>query len=251
MMIQNRATNRYKWQDTISGTHHHWKGLLSLKGFLPECKFLLSRICYALLKINKSQYSFDGRIYSYFHHRYNMTWRSERAVEIPIVRDLMKQYKGSRVLEVGNVLSHYFAGDHDVVDLCEKGPEVVHQDVLDFKPKTPYDLIVSISTLEHIGIDEEPPEPKKALAALDHLNKHCLNPGGLLVVTFPYGHNPSLDQAIKNHHPLFANTRFLKRTSPFNSWREIDLGEISDGPVAPKYPGTNGLVVLKFSKKGG
>jgi len=51
------------------------------------------------------------------------------------------------------VLSHYFAVKHDIVDKYEIAPSVVNEDLVNFKPGKKYDLIVSISTLEHVGWD--------------------------------------------------------------------------------------------------
>src|SRR2546422_11404174 len=98
----------------------------------------------------KSGRSFTARgvDYHYFYHAYNQTYCNERAVEIPIVWPMLQQVPPERVLEIGNVLSHYFPTRHDVVDKFEQAPGVQNVDVVDFRPTQPYDLIVSISTLE-------------------------------------------------------------------------------------------------------
>src|SRR5262245_12270711 len=57
----------------------------------------------------------DGERYYYFYHRYNMTWENERCVEIPLIQKEMVNIKDADILEVGNVLSHYFSIEHDVV----------------------------------------------------------------------------------------------------------------------------------------
>ena len=44
---------------------------------------------------------------------------------------------------------------------------MINQDVVDFKTNEKYDLIVSISTLEHVGWDEEPRDDKKISKALN------------------------------------------------------------------------------------
>ena len=65
-----------------------------------------------------------------------------------------KNTSWKNIFEVGSVLSHYFPINHDVLDKYEKGHGVINQDVVDFKPHNKYDLIVSISTLEHVGFDD-------------------------------------------------------------------------------------------------
>src|SRR5881396_1029660 len=70
----------------------------------------------------KSGRSFTARgvDYRYFYHAYNQTYCNERAVEIPIVWPIVQRVPPERVLEVGNVLSHYFSTRHDVVDKYER-----------------------------------------------------------------------------------------------------------------------------------
>jgi len=119
---------------------------------------------------------------------------------------------------VGNVLSHYFRIFHDVLDKYEVAEGVINQDVVDFKPTQKYDLIVSISTLEHVGWDEEPKEPGKVLKAFENL-KQCLNPGGKIIVTLPLGYNPELDELLKERRMKFTKLYVLKKEG--NRWREV------------------------------
>ncbi|MBH0190215.1 MAG: hypothetical protein HP492_00290, partial [Nitrospira sp.] len=113
--------------------------------------------------VRTKTFRFGGREYDYLYHPYNRTWKNERGVEIPIFRELLLQHEGKRVLEVGNVLSHYFPIQHDVVDKYEVSPGVINKDIVGFLPQQTYHLIVSISTLEHVGWDEQPQEPAKLL----------------------------------------------------------------------------------------
>ncbi|MFH1423748.1 MAG: hypothetical protein ABIG29_02230 [Candidatus Nealsonbacteria bacterium] len=159
---------------------------------------------------------FNEKKYRYFYHPYNTTWRNERKVEIPIIRELLEQNKGKRILEVGRVLPHYFPVSHDVLDKYEKGKDVINEDVVDFTPSRNYDLIVSISTLEHVGWGEASKEPGKAVKALENLKK-CLNPGGKIVFTVPIGQNPHLDNLIKNQ---------TIRTDKLYYFNEIVIGVI-------------------------
>ena len=137
-------------------------------------------------------FRFRGRTYSCFFHSYNSTWSNERAVEVPIARALLEEHRGKRVLEVGNVLSHYLPVEHEILDKFEEGPAIRNEDVVAFRSPLPYDLIVSISTLEHVGWDEEPKDPGKILRAVSNLAGQ-LAPGGRMVVTLPLGYNPDMD----------------------------------------------------------
>jgi len=147
-------------------------------------------------------FTLQGQTYRYFYHPYNTTWKNERAVEIPIILEKIQfyHYQGGRILEVGNVLSHYVHFQHDIVDKYDKTTGVINQDVVDFQPLSEndkYDLIVSISTIEHVGWDETPRDPKKIPLALENLATKCLAPGGEIVVTLPIGYNAYLDKLLK------------------------------------------------------
>jgi hypothetical protein len=102
-----------------------------------------------------------GQRYRYAFHGYNTTWRNERCVEIPLAIEILDAWHEKRILEVGNVLSHYRPVDHDVLDKYERAPRVVNEDVLEFRPSAPYDLIFSVSTMEHIGWDETTENPRR------------------------------------------------------------------------------------------
>ncbi|MBI3875430.1 MAG: hypothetical protein HY300_05630, partial [Verrucomicrobia bacterium] len=101
----------------------------------------------------RGTFHFRGRELEYFHHRYNMTWATERGVEMPVARAYLEEFRNRRALEVGNVLAHYGPVAHDVLDKFERGPRVINADIVDFAPAAPYDLVLSISTFEHIGFD--------------------------------------------------------------------------------------------------
>ncbi len=159
--------------------------------------------------------------YKYFYNLYNITWKNERAVEIPIAWREVEKNKDKKILEVGNVLSWYFPIQHDVLDKYEVAAGVINKDIIDFTSSEKYDLIVSVSTLEHIGWDETPREPQKVFSAVEHL-KTLLASGGKLLVTFPLGYNPALDGFAKDGSLGFTRQLFLKRVSKDPKWIEID-----------------------------
>jgi SAM-dependent methyltransferase len=186
-------------------------------------------------------FEFDGRRYRYFRHPYNVTWTNERAVEIPIVTEALRAASGARVLEVGNVLGHYLSSDHAVVDKYEPGPRVLNVDVLDFQPTEHYDLILSVSTLEHVGWDDEERDPAKIPRAVGHL-RSLLAPGGRAIVTVPLGYNPHLDQLLRDGALEFGSEHWLLRVSR-SEWREVARGSLDWPRYGSPYPGANGLLV--------
>jgi SAM-dependent methyltransferase len=193
-------------------------------------------------------FTFQGRSCKYFYHRHNTTWRNARAVELPIIWEIVRNHRGKRILEVGNVLSHYFPVSHDVLDKYEKGEGVINKDVVDFKPSTKYDLIVSISTLEHVGWDERPRDPMKVLRAVESL-VDCLAPSGKLAVTFPLAYNPELDKLLKDGKLQFTGQRYLKRVSRDNRWKEVEWEDVRDARYGYPYPRANALVIGTIDKQ--
>ena len=199
-------------------------------------------------------FTFQGSRYHYFFHKYNTTWRNERCVEIPIVRKILEGCQSREILEVGNVLSHYYPVKHDIVDKYEVFSGVINQDVVDFLPSKRYDLIVSISTMEHVGWDEDPRdqskilgEPVKILNALDNLQE-CLAPGGNMVITFPVGYNPQLDKSLAEGRIGFTKRLCMKRVSK-NKWVEADWAACREARYGVPYAAANALVVLFISKR--
>jgi|SRR5665213_22877 len=139
---------------------------------------------------------------------------NERAVEIGLARSFLRNRAGD-TLEVGNVLSTYLNFPHDVVDKYEQGPGVLNEDIVTYSPAKKYDTIVTLSTLEHVGWDEQPKDPAKLATAIKQL-KSLLKPGGAMLVTMPLGYNPNVDQMIREHRLDLSELRFLKRISASN-----------------------------------
>lgn len=151
---------------------------------------------YARRRLTETPESFDfhGERYSVFHHRRNRTWLTERAIELPVAMRFVDAFRPSGVgLEVGNVLSHYRAVHHRVVDKYERASAVENLDVLDIQTDRPFDFIVAISTIEHVGWDEPERDLDKPARAIHHLRSLLKPNGGRMLVTLPLGYNPSVD----------------------------------------------------------
>jgi SAM-dependent methyltransferase len=191
---------------------------------------------------SRRTFHFSGSAYRYHAARYNDTWANERTVELPIVLDVVKRCSACEILELGNVLNHYVAFEHDVVDKYERAPSVINEDILEFFPSKRYDLIVSISTLEHIGFDEDVCDPQKPARAVAHL-RELLKSGGRLVITFPLGYNPDLDEQLASGSLGFDEVFYLTRVSRANRWRQILDTEIGAARYGEPFPKGNVLVV--------
>ncbi len=150
---------------------------------------------YPVYAFKRDYFTFNGEPLQYWYHYYNITHITERVVEIPIVRQLLHQKKPARLLEVGNVLSHYFPMTHTIIDKYETNPKVINQDIVDFETTARFDAIVCISTLEHVGFEEAVKDPQKIGRAVIKM-KSLLAAGGILIITAPFGWNPNMDSLI-------------------------------------------------------
>ncbi len=200
--------------------------------------------------LRRGTFTFDGRRHRYGVHAYNTTWRNERTVEIPLVAAVMDRHVRGAILEVGNVMHHYGRTGHDVVDRYEPGPGVANVDIVDFRPERRYDLIVSASTLEHVGFDEDVEDPGKPVRAVRHLAT-LLAPGGLLFVTFPLGYNRDVDLATRENAFGFDALGYLQRVSgPTNRWHEVSADAVRRARYGLPYPAANAVAVGTLTAPG-
>jgi SAM-dependent methyltransferase len=173
---------------------------------------------------SRGSFDFQGASYRYLFHRYKLTWLTERAVEVPVIQAIVDRAGAQRVLEVGNVLSHYRPQRHLVVDKYERASGVINRDVLELEDLGPFDLIVAISTLEHVGWDEHPRAPSRAPQAVAALRAR-LAPGGLLVLTVPAGYNREFEAALRDGRIELTRSAALRREAAGPHWREVSPAE--------------------------
>ena len=200
---------------------------------------------YKFFKPSKT-FLFRSKKYKLFYHLYNNTWRNERSVEIPIIIKILNDYKNKKILEFGNVISNYISTKHDILDKYEKVKGVINKDIIDFTPNKKYDLIVSISTLEHVGWDEKPKDPKKILHAIKKL-RSFLSEKGEMIVTMPIGYNCNLDKLFKNKEIPFNKFYCLKKIEK-SKWIEVSPEEIENSKYGKPFYGANGLIIGVFDQ---
>lgn len=170
-----------------------------------------------------SEFFFLGKLHRRLYCFKNSAWASERTIEIPIIMEYVKEAygKNQRILEVGNVLHQYSdLNSHDIIDKYEYRKGVINVDIDDFKPISKYDLIVSVSTLEHVGWDgQDEPDPEKIPRVLRKM-KNWLASGGCAVITMPIGWNPEVDKRLKVGLLPFSDEHYMECYSRRNQWRE-------------------------------
>lgn len=206
----------------------------------PFCKTIINHL-------SKTEFRFDGKPLKYTIHNHNTTWLNERALEITIGLLKLSQYNPKDVLELGNVLALYGRIKHVVVDKYEKASGAINEDIMNYRNPRKFKLIISISTLEHVGRDEVPRESGKALLAIERLKK-MLAPGGTLLFTFPLGHNKILDQAIIHNKVNLSKCTLFVRSSLNNDWITRPLNQARNIRYNYPFPHANGVIVAQFKK---
>ena len=221
-----------------------WKLIIYIKNIYYLIKF-------KLFSKSEKYFEFDGLKFRYFSAFYNSTFQNERAIEIPIALFFIKKYYEKEILEIGNVMSHYFKVNYDIVDKYEKGRKVINSDIIDFNFKNKYDLIVSISTFEHIGFDEvirygnvkNYKIRNEALVIAIEKAKNLLNPEGLFIFTAPLGFNSFLDSQLVENKLELSQVFYFKRISANNEWKQVNFDEIKSIKYGQPYNSANGLLV--------
>ncbi len=206
-------------------------------------------VFYSVFRKNKS-FIFLNKNYRYFYHPYNRTVASERVVEIPYALSLLDRYKGKEILEIGNVMSHYADIFHDVIDKYERGDGVMNLDVASCKLDKKYDLIFSISTMEHVGYSYgEKKDKKKFSKSVSNLKKY-LRLGGKFVATFPVYYNEFISDLIVSNKMPFDKEYYMIRTSFWNEWEQVSKRKaLTTNMYDCFYANANALYIGEFTRK--
>jgi FkbM family methyltransferase len=178
---------------------------LDAAGYIPNTtEPIILDLETTLIRNWKPTFIYKGKHLPYNRIGYNNT--GERAIEIPIALDFLATLeKKDKLLEIGNTLSHYenslseYIGirPRRIVDKFEVDLGVDNLDFMDISSEEKYDVIVSVSTVEHIGQGIEPSSgaygeqiqvrdleaPLKAIAKIYDL----LAVGGKALITVPFG----------------------------------------------------------------
>ncbi|MBW4594371.1 MAG: hypothetical protein KME46_16035 [Brasilonema angustatum HA4187-MV1] len=219
-------------------------------------------------------FTWNGKSLRYNLIPYNNT--AERAIEIPIILDfLSKSNVGEKLLEVGNVLCNYENEynkiSRTVVDKYEVAADVVNIDLMDVSALDKYDLIVSISTVEHIGqnwdnfecsIERDLEAPLKAIVKIYTL----LNLAGRAIITVPFGkftdgiwyiqfNQDYLERLTKKYKlpEVAIQVSYFKRIAsevetdnPYQIWIQTNQDELKNVCYDSPYSCANGLAVIEL-----
>lgn len=164
--------------------------------FIAKASFFVSKIFINYKSCNDFYYK--DNLLKLFEHPFNCgsikERMTERGLEIAIAEIWLNHY--NNCIEVGAVTPYYLLNKvKRIIDPRDK-----HKEVTDHKSLFDVNLhggnIISISTVEHVGLGEYGlTEKKNSVQAIKKIfmeSKHCL-------ITFPVGHNPKLDFWTKKH----------------------------------------------------
>jgi SAM-dependent methyltransferase len=182
----------------------------------------------------------------------------ERVVEIPWV---FAQRPAGRVLDAGSALNHAFAVRRlvpsvDALDIVTLAPErnsfaqlgvsYLYADLRELPLRSGlYDTVVSVSTLEHVGMDNThygagegatADAAAAARAAVAELRR-VLKPGGRLLLTVPFGRAEShgwlrqfdraaLDDLVAAAQPARVDVGVWRNGA--RGWQPVDAGDAAD-----------------------
>jgi SAM-dependent methyltransferase len=193
------------------------------------------------------RFDLDGRSYAYYVAEGNRTWDNERAVEIPVCWSAVRSHRDpSTVIEVGNVLGHYFDTEHRVLDLHERDAHVTwNADVLEFRPPFAPQLVVSISTLEHVGHPLRPELFRRAVEAIID----WLAPSGRLLFTVPLGYSPAVVEYLERPSPEIRSTLFMRRLTLDNLWEQASFAAVRDCRYDRPFGAANAIAIVEASRR--
>lgn len=215
----------------------------TLRRVLTRCWITFAQTVTPLARLHFSNHTFQ---ITHMHYRYvvaahNVTWTNERAVELGYAEALLARFSNEHVLEVGNVLRQYFSAGWEVCDKYDYGPGINNVDVRALQPNRNFKLIISLSTLEHVGFDEPVMSRTGFVDSVSNLRRF-LAPDGELHITVPIGYNPDVDNALLENTCAFQQVHYLRRIG-WMKWVETTKDDALKREYGQPYPCANSLAI--------
>ncbi len=174
---------------------------------------------------------------------------AERDVEVPIIYKEIQKLGNGKILEVGNVIQTYIPiteFPHTIIDKFEIFPGVINDDIRTFDTIERFDLIFSMTTLEHVGVDEG--ESDGILDALSNM-KRLLASGGKIIFTVPINYNIYMDHLFINDMVECDRISYIKCISEDNEWIQCSKEEAMSSKYNHPFPFTNASIIGEVYKK--
>lgn len=207
------------------------------KGYL-----FLNYIGFLAFEPSDKTFTYNGKKYKRCRSLRRGAFCTERAVEIPIIKSELVH--GMRVLEVGNVLHGHCNIRHDVVDKYEEYAGVYNVDIVDYKRDEKYDIVISISTLEHVGFDECLKDTEKCLSAIESM-RDLIKQDGKVIITVPLGYNPNLDLHLSKGNIPYKDLIVMHRTGKYK-WIQEDFVPYKNYTFGKPFQCGNYVAIMTF-----
>ncbi|MEG3857521.1 hypothetical protein [Microcoleus sp. herbarium12] len=237
-------------------------------------------------KMSKWTRTFTLKGKELYYNRIKFNNPTERAVEISIAFDFIANLENpQKILEVGNVLSHYENSlsenlglrSRRIIDKFEVDLGVENEDLMSLPSTEKYDAIVSISSVEHVGQGDDPSggygeqtesrdleAPLKAIAKIYDL----LALNGKALITVPFGKLTDAEWYIQfskeylevlwkkygiPKDAISANyLKLIDRETAdekhYMLWKEVDVRELSESEYGWPLSQANSIAIIELSK---
>lgn len=176
-------------------------------------------------------FEFNGKELDEFIHPYNRTSNNERKIELAIAFDWIET---TDLLEIGCVLPYYGVDYHTVIDPYDPHSQAINIEVEEFHPERKSGQLISISTLEHIGLPEYGRTVKpieNTIKIIDRFDDWAEQ----WLYTIPIGYNKSLDEYLKDRP-----AKYMLQIAR-GEWRQADYWEVEDSEYNRPYPYANAV----------
>ena len=205
---------------------------------------------------NRPSFKFNGADYLYFFHRHNTGWPphrcTERVVELAIADHWLDCIGPDPVVEIGAVSPYYWPCRIDrIIDPADAHSKVSDRVSL-FDTQLDKLNVLSISTIEHIGLDDyQWQSAHQPLAenggrgnAIQAVQKFAAEADRFLI-TVPVGYNGHLDDWLfGTHSPATGINRYFFLRDGIWSWRQTQKVSEARKPYGqPDW--ANAIVVLE------
>jgi hypothetical protein len=165
---------------------------------------------------------YNGKEYPYLDHWHSRAWENDKAILGPIGLKFIGGYPGAEVLEIGNVLSHYYGSNHLVLDRYERNKynNVLKANFTGFYWNTPFKRILSID--EVAKLCEYSLDPVAALGSMFSKVKRLLTPDGTALVTIPTNYSYIITDAITNNKVPYDDLDVMAKYGA-NKWFQVPI----------------------------
>ena len=193
-------------------------------------------------------FEFAGKVFKLFVSNHNCGWpparMTERAVELPLADRWLESVDAARVMEIGAVTPYYWPRRvPHVVDPYDPHPLVTTKASL-FDVNLSAGPVLSISTLEHVGIGDYglPADHSLAEKAFRKVFKESQS----FLITVPVGYNKIVDRFLFENDNLLDDIqiRYLVRSAIGNDCARRLTPRGPGSPTSKKASGSgNGQTV--------